>query len=232
MNVVLALVLTVSPELDEGRLQMSGLRYKAAVPTLSKVAASTQLPVAERIEANELLARAHLAMGDTTKAEAAYDAMLTLDPMAAEPRGAPKLVAAFLRAKERRCPRGTVLLERRPRAADVVEVHVINPWRTELTLQLMTATTGAFSPTTMPRRPTGRRRHPHAGLSVLCPRDGCRRRGVRAGGVGARAVRWSSCASARDASVGQRTTSAALSRTARGRHDAHEPACKEQHRVR
>lgn len=150
MNVVLALVLTVSPELDEGRLQMSGLRYKAAVPALSKVAASTQLPVAERLEANELLARAHLAMGDTAKAEAAYDAMLTLDPMAAEPRGAPKLVAAFRRAKERRFPRGTVLLERRPRTADVVEVQVINPWRTELTLQLMTATTGAFSPTTMP----------------------------------------------------------------------------------
>lgn len=150
MNVVLALVLTVSPELDEARLQMSGLRYKAAVPTLSKVAASTQLPVAERIEANELLARAHLAMGDTTKAEAAYDAMLTLDPMAAEPQGAPKLVAAFRRAKERRFPRDTVLLERRPRAVDVVEVQVINPWKTVLTLQLMTATTGAFSPTTMP----------------------------------------------------------------------------------
>lgn len=150
MNVVLALVLTVSPELDEARLQMSALRYKAAVPALSKVAASTQLPVTERIEANELLARAHLAMGDTTKAEAAYDAMLTLEPMAAEPQGAPKLVAAFRRAKERRFPRGTVLLERRPRTADVVEVQVINPWRSALTLQLMTATTGAFSPTTMP----------------------------------------------------------------------------------
>ncbi|MDP3499900.1 MAG: hypothetical protein Q8S33_06190 [Myxococcales bacterium] len=150
MNVVLALVLMVSPELDEARLQMSRLRYKAAVPMLSKVAASTQLPVTERLEANELLARAHLAMGDTTKAEAAYDVMLSLDPMAAEPQGAPKLVAAFRRAKERRFPRGTVLLERRPRTPDVVEVQVINPWRTALTLQLMTATTGAFSPTTMP----------------------------------------------------------------------------------
>lgn len=149
MSVVLAILLTVSPELEEGRLQMSGLRYKAAVVTLSKVAASTQLPAGERIEANELLARAHLALGDVAKAEAAYDALLALDPMAGEPQGAPKMVAAFRRAKEHRFPRGTVLLERRPRAADVVEVQVINPWRLALTLQVMTATTGAFSPSPM-----------------------------------------------------------------------------------
>lgn len=144
MNVVLALLLAVSPELEDGRLQMSALRYKAAVTTLSKVAADAQRPAAERVEANELLARAHLALGNTAKAEAAYEALLTLDPMTETPKAAPKVVAAFERAKAKRFPPGTVLLERRARSVDVIEVQVINPWRLALTVEVMTATTGSF----------------------------------------------------------------------------------------
>lgn len=146
VNLVVALLLSASPELEEGRLHMAALRYKAAVTSLSKVADHAQAPVAERLEANDLLARAHLALGSAAKAEQAYEALLALDPMADEPKAAPKVVAAFRRAKERRFPPNTVLLERRARSAELVEVRVINPWRLAVQAELMVATTEAFTP--------------------------------------------------------------------------------------
>jgi hypothetical protein len=145
MTAVVALLLAASPELEEGRLHMAALRYKAAVTALTKVADDAQAPLAERVEAGDLLARAHLALGNTAKAEAAYEALLSLDPMAAEPKAAPKVVAAFRRAKERRFPPGTVLLERRARSAELVEVRVVNPWRLAVQVELMSATSGAFT---------------------------------------------------------------------------------------
>ncbi|MBL8924371.1 MAG: bacterial transcriptional activator domain-containing protein [Myxococcaceae bacterium] len=146
MNLVVALLLSASPELEEGRLHMAALRYKAAVTSLSKVADHAQAPVAERLEANDLLARAHLALGSAAKAEQAYEALLALDPMAEEPKAAPKVVAAFRRAKERRFPRDTVLLERRARSVELVEVRVVNPWRLTVHAELMVATGETFSP--------------------------------------------------------------------------------------
>lgn len=147
---LLALLLTASPELEEGRVQFSALKYAAAVQSLTKAAANASAPVAERVEANDLLARAHLALGHAPQAQAAYEALLALDPMAEEPKAAPKVVAAFRRAKEAKFPRDFVQLVRRPRGADVVEVEVVNPWRTSLQLELVEATTGAFAARPMP----------------------------------------------------------------------------------
>lgn len=134
MLVGLALVALVlaHPDLDEGRVAMSAMKYRAALPALTRVTADGRATEAEVVEAWGLLARAQQALKNPTAAQGAYEALLRLAPMAEEPAGAPTLRALFQQAKAAVYPAGTVRLVRRPSAADALVVDVVNPWRLPL----------------------------------------------------------------------------------------------------
>jgi hypothetical protein len=120
------------------------LKYAQAIEVLRPFTEKADAPEAERAEAFELIARASLALGKKPQAVAAFAGYLQLQPMAEEPQGSPKVRAAFLEAKKARFPPGYVELRRRPSGSDVLELDVVNPWRTPLTLELWQATTGDF----------------------------------------------------------------------------------------
>jgi hypothetical protein len=148
MSAPLLLMMTAmfgaSPELEEGRVAFARLKYQQAVDVLRPLTLKTDAPAEERAEAFELIARASLALGNTSQAVAAFDGYLQLKPMAEEPQGSPKVRAAFLEAKKARFPPGFVELLRRPSGNEVLELDVVNPWRVPLTLELWEATTGDF----------------------------------------------------------------------------------------
>lgn len=140
---LVTLLLHVSPELEEGRAASSSLKYTAAIAALSKVT-SSDAPSAEKAEAYGLLARAWLALGKPANAQAAFEGLLTEDPMAEEPAGAPKVKQAFLAAKRARFPPGTVQLVKRPSGADALVLDLVNPWRLPVSVVAWEATTGEF----------------------------------------------------------------------------------------
>lgn len=148
MSAPLLLIMTAmfgaSPELEDGRVAFARLKYAQAVETLRPLTEKADAPAAERAEAFELIARASLALGKKPQAVAAFEGYLQFEPMAEDPQGSPKVRAAFLEAKKARFPPGYVELQRRPSGNDVLEVDVVNPWRTPLTLELWQATTGDF----------------------------------------------------------------------------------------
>lgn len=148
MSAPLLLIMTAmfgaSPELEDGRVAFARLKYAQAVEALRPLTEKADAPEAERAEAFELIARASLALGKKPQAVAAFEGYLQLQPMAEDPQGSPKVRAAFLEAKKARFPPGYVELQRRPSGNDVLELDVVNPWRTPLTLELWQATTGDF----------------------------------------------------------------------------------------
>ena len=120
------------PDLDEGRVAFSSMKYRAALPALTRV---TQDPAAGEGEVQEalvLLARAQLALKAPEAAQAAFEALLRRAPMSEEPAGNPALRAAFQQAKAAVFPPGTVRLVRRPSGEDTLLVDVVNPWRLPL----------------------------------------------------------------------------------------------------
>ncbi len=138
-SMLLLLALAASPELADGRVALSALQYAKAVTLLSKAAADPQTTSAEQIEANELLARAHLALGHTRQAEEAFGALLRLSPMTPPPSGAPSLRTAFRNAKVSLFPAQYVRLTRRTTNAEVLELEVLNPWALPLEVELWQA---------------------------------------------------------------------------------------------
>lgn len=81
------------------------LRYADAIARLEVILSSPALGPEQRVEANELLAYAAIAIGAPLRAEAAYGAILDHDPDYRPPRGAsPKVEEVFLRARARRGP--------------------------------------------------------------------------------------------------------------------------------
>ena len=137
---VLLLLLGSSPELDAGRVAFSAMRYQEAVEALGHAKDDASLPVAERVEALDLLARAHLALGRPDQARLAWDGLLALNPMAPEPTGAPKVRASFRQAKAARFAPHFLELSRRPSSEDVLELELVNPWGLEVKVELWEAT--------------------------------------------------------------------------------------------
>lgn len=81
------------------------LRYADAIARLEVVLASPELSATQRVEANELLAYAAVAIGDPAQAERAFSALLDHDPAYRLPTGtSPKVSAIFERARARRAP--------------------------------------------------------------------------------------------------------------------------------
>lgn len=137
------LLLHASPDLDEGRVAFSGLKYARAVDALGKVVTDPNSTVADRLEAFELLARAQLALGHGDKAQAAWLELLTLNPAASDPQGAPSVRTSFLQAKRARFPPGFVQLKAESSSREVLEVTVVNPWSLALTIELWESVNGA-----------------------------------------------------------------------------------------
>jgi hypothetical protein len=100
---VLALALLgASADLQEGREQFKGMHYRAAVERLNRARDVKDLPIAERREVFDLLARSLAALGRIDEVEAAYAELLAVDPEAPAPEGAaPKIVNAYKRARAR-----------------------------------------------------------------------------------------------------------------------------------
>lgn len=129
---LLVALLLSHPDLDEGRVAFSSMKYRVAVPALTRVTQDPAAADAEVQEALTLLARAHLALKAPDAAQAAFEALLRRAPMAEEPEGNPALRAAFQHAKAAVFPPGTVRLSRRPSGEDTLLVDVVNPWRLAL----------------------------------------------------------------------------------------------------
>jgi hypothetical protein len=147
---LLVAMLGASPELEDGRVAFARLKYAQAIERLRPLTEKAGAPVEERVEAFELIARASLALNKKAQAVAAFEGLLQLEPMAGEPEGSPKVRQAFDEAKKARFPPGYVELRRRPSGDDVLELDVVNPWRTALTLELWQATTADFTRRELP----------------------------------------------------------------------------------
>ncbi|MFZ5441333.1 MAG: hypothetical protein ACOZQL_15095 [Myxococcota bacterium] len=132
-GLLLVTLLLAHPDLDEGRVAVSAMKYRAAVPALTRVTQDAAASDAEVVEAYSLLAKSQLALQKPQLAQAAYEGLLQRAPMTADPEGSPALRAAFQRAKTALFPPRTVRLIRKPSGADTLVVEVINPWRLALT---------------------------------------------------------------------------------------------------
>lgn len=144
LALTLTLLLRATPELAEGRVAFSALKYRRAIEVLKPVTGDVTATLPERLEALELTARAYLALGRGEQAHTAWTALLSLDPMAPEPAGAPKVRASFQQAKQAKFSPTFVQMTRVPSAADVLEFEVVNPWRLALTAELWEATGDDF----------------------------------------------------------------------------------------
>jgi hypothetical protein len=131
-GVLLLAILLSHPDLDEGRVAFSAMKYRASVPLLTRVTQDPAAAEAEVQEALTLLARAQLALKAPDAAQAAFEALLRRAPMVEEPAGNPALRAAFQKAKAAVFPAGTVRVARRASGEDTLVVEVINPWRLTL----------------------------------------------------------------------------------------------------
>lgn len=145
LSLVLFTLLNASPDLDDGRLAYSALKYDKAISSLKRVAEDASLPESERLEALGLLARSYLALGKQDEAKAAWSSLLALSPLASAPQGSPKVKASFKQAKEAKFPPRFVQLTKLASAPDVLEAELINPWSIDLTVELWEAVgAGAF----------------------------------------------------------------------------------------
>lgn len=133
VGLLLVSLLLTHPDLDEGRVAVSAMKYRAAVPALTRVTQDAAASDAEVAEAFSLLAKAQLALKKPELAQAAYEGLLQRAPMAADPEGSPALRAAFQKAKTALFPPRTVRLVRKASGAESLVVEVINPWRVALT---------------------------------------------------------------------------------------------------
>lgn len=133
VGLLLVSLLVTHPDLDEGRVAVSALKYRAAVAPLTRVTSDAAASDAEVVEAYALLAKTQLALQKPDLAQAAYEGLLRRAPMWPDPEGSPALRAAFQKAKTALFPPRTVRLSRKPSGSDTLVVEVVNPWRLALT---------------------------------------------------------------------------------------------------
>jgi tetratricopeptide (TPR) repeat protein len=135
-GLLLALLVTANPALDEGRVLYQQLNYEQALVKL-KAAAEAADSTAERREAYDLLARTWAALGDVKQAESTYTQLLAKDPLAPAPaEAAPKIRAAYNSAKSALFPPGTVRLTRVASPANKLKLQLFDPWSAVHKLEL------------------------------------------------------------------------------------------------
>jgi tetratricopeptide (TPR) repeat protein len=134
---LLSLLLSSNPHLDQGRSLFRALKYDEALKPLERATQATTSTQAERRESFDLYARALAALGRIDEAERAYAALLATDPMAPAPAGvAPKISDAWLRAKRGLYRDDWVRLSALPAAAGELRIEVLDPWARVATLEL------------------------------------------------------------------------------------------------
>jgi hypothetical protein len=127
--VVAVLAATSNPYLDEGRAQYRAMNYDKAIERLTLARAVPTNTREERVEVFQLLAKAQAAVGKLGAAEETYAELLSWQPHVPVPQdAAPKLRAAFGRAKTRLFPPDHVRLRLLPSVRERVDVEVEDPW--------------------------------------------------------------------------------------------------------
>ncbi|MBL8912103.1 MAG: hypothetical protein JNM17_15515 [Archangium sp.] len=126
---LVSVLLASNPYLDEGRRHFDALEFEAANASLTVAVQQSSLTTEERRTAFDLQARALLALNRKEDAIAAYARLLERDPYAPQPSGAPKVIDAFLRGREKAWPKPSVKWSR---AADpeagAIKVELQDPW--------------------------------------------------------------------------------------------------------
>ena len=116
------------PYLDEGQRLYEAQKWEPAVAKLTMAANVPELSRADRRLAFGLLARCHLALGSADQAQEAFAKLLSRDPSAPAPEGAPKLREVHARAKQRLFPPDYVRLEALAAPPGEVWVGLVDPW--------------------------------------------------------------------------------------------------------
>ncbi len=126
---VLALVLTANPYLDEGAALFERMLYEKAVQRLRRATEVSASTVAERRRAHDLLARSLAALGQPDEARRTFVALLSLDSGAPLPADAsPTIRRLFVEAKEQLYPRGKASLRRVPAPEPRLTLELSDPW--------------------------------------------------------------------------------------------------------
>ncbi|MFO0599713.1 MAG: tetratricopeptide repeat protein [Myxococcaceae bacterium] len=131
-SALLVALLLAHPDLDEGRVAVAALKYRAAVPALQRVTRDPAASESDVAEAWLLLGRSQFALQKPDLAQAAFEALLQLRPLQEEPTGSPALRAVFNKAKSAVFPPKVVRLKRRASPEDALVVEILNPWRLPL----------------------------------------------------------------------------------------------------
>ncbi len=116
------------PYLDEGQRLYEAQSWAPAAARLTMAADVPELSRAERRLAVGLLARCHLALGNAEQAQEAFAKLLSRDPSAPAPEGAPKLREVYARAKQRLYPPDYVRLEALAAPPGQLWIALVDPW--------------------------------------------------------------------------------------------------------
>ncbi len=128
LSALLASVVAANPYLDDGIRFYESQRFEEAAKALQLAADVKDAPPAERRTTFELLAKSQIALGKNAEADEAFARLLSADPQAEEPAGAPKVKESFRRAKQRLYKDDYVSMKSVTAPEGEVWIEAIDPW--------------------------------------------------------------------------------------------------------
>ncbi|MFT3707737.1 MAG: hypothetical protein QM817_08725 [Archangium sp.] len=129
LGVAVSLMLCANPYLTEARKHFDTLEFDAATRSFAVAVEQSDLSAEERRIAFDLWAQALLALNRRDEAEKVYVRWLKSDPWAPPPNAAPKVVDAFLRARQIAWPKPSVKWTRvDDGSSGTVRVELFDPW--------------------------------------------------------------------------------------------------------
>lgn len=128
LSAVVTLFLCGNPYLAEGRKHYDTLEFDAAARSFAVAVDQTELTLDEKRSAFELWAQALLALNRRDEAEKVFVRWLKEDPYAPTPKAAPKVVDAFLRARQLAWPKPAVKWSRLDDREGSVRMELFDPW--------------------------------------------------------------------------------------------------------
>jgi tetratricopeptide (TPR) repeat protein len=128
LSALLASFVAANPYLDDGIRLYESQRFEEAAKALQLAADVKDAPAAERRKTFELLAKSQIALGKTAEADEAFARLLSADPQAEEPSGAPKVKESFRRAKQRLYKDDYVAMKAVTAPEGEVWIEAIDPW--------------------------------------------------------------------------------------------------------
>lgn len=146
LSAAAALVLCINPYLVEGRKHYDTLEFDAAARSFAVAVEQSDLTNDERRSAFDLWAQALIALNRRDEAEKVFVRWLKSDPYAPTPKAAPKIVDAFLRARQLAWPKPAVKWSRLDDGADQsVRVELFDPWSLTSRVRWLESDDGALS---------------------------------------------------------------------------------------